>query len=145
MQRDPRYDDVVAEVHGHLLDLAAGRPRAGVGELWVDPGIGFGKTVEHNLALLAHVGELVDAARAIGGPGAGRHQPNKWFLGVMAPGGGDAGPGDRAGRGHDRDQHLGHDPGRAHGAGPRRRPGGRRRPGWSAGRAGPGELEGASR
>jgi dihydropteroate synthase len=40
MQHDPRYDDVVAEV-------------------WIDPGIGFGKTLEHNLALLAHLPELV--------------------------------------------------------------------------------------
>ena len=56
--------------------------KAGVGEIWVDPGIGFGKTVEHNLALLANVGQLVgDAeergARVLVGTS------NKWFLGVI--------------------------------------------------------------
>ena len=69
MQRDPRYDDVVAEVHDRLLAPGRATPAAGVGEVWVDPGIGFGKTVEHNLALLAHVGELVDAGRGASAPG----------------------------------------------------------------------------
>ena len=59
MQRNPRYDDVVSEV-GCFLDEAAERGRlAGVRELWVDPGIGFGKTSAHNLALLAHLDALV--------------------------------------------------------------------------------------
>lgn len=60
MQDDPRYDDVVAEVFGFLLERAGTARSAGVAELWVDPGIGFGKTVEHNLALLRHLPELVD-------------------------------------------------------------------------------------
>lgn len=54
MQQDPRYDDVVAEVEAFLLERAAVAEAAGVdrGKIWLDPGIGFGKTVEHNLALL---------------------------------------------------------------------------------------------
>jgi dihydropteroate synthase len=52
MQREPRYADVVAEVHA-FLDAAADRAlAAGVPDVVVDPGIGFGKTVLHNLALL---------------------------------------------------------------------------------------------
>src|ERR1700728_4831951 len=62
MQADPRYGDVVAEVRDHLLELAVRAKATGVSEIWVDPGIGFGKTVEHNLALLAHLGDLVRAA-----------------------------------------------------------------------------------
>jgi len=68
MQLDPRYDDVVAEVHGFVLDRARRAARAGVTEIWLDPGIGFGKTDEHNLALLAHVGDL---AREAAGEGFG--------------------------------------------------------------------------
>src|SRR6202167_3387762 len=44
MQHDPRYDDVVAEVGAFLLDRARAAADGGVGEVWVDPGIGFGKT-----------------------------------------------------------------------------------------------------
>jgi len=56
MQQAPAYDDVVAEVTRFLVERASS---AGVEEVWIDPGIGFGKTLEHNLALLAHLGELV--------------------------------------------------------------------------------------
>jgi dihydropteroate synthase len=56
MQQAPAYDDVVAEVRAFLVERASS---AGVGEVWIDPGIGFGKTLEHNLALLAHLSELV--------------------------------------------------------------------------------------
>jgi dihydropteroate synthase len=59
MQRDPHYDDVVAEVTAMLVDRAGRAAGAGVGEVWIDPGIGFGKTVEHNLALLGSVSDLV--------------------------------------------------------------------------------------
>lgn len=52
MQDDPRYEDVVSEVCEFLADRAAGASRAGVQEVWVDPGFGFGKTMEHNLLLL---------------------------------------------------------------------------------------------
>ena len=54
MQREPRYDDVVAEVVAFLAARIATAVAAGVQEaaLLIDPGIGFGKTVEHNVALL---------------------------------------------------------------------------------------------
>jgi dihydropteroate synthase len=59
MQRDPRYDDVVADVRRFLAERAAAAVDAGVTEVWVDPGIGFGKTTEHNLQLLARLDLLV--------------------------------------------------------------------------------------
>ncbi len=62
MQDHPYYDDVVSEVEEYLRGLAVRARAAGVERLWIDPGIGFGKTVEHNLALLAHVGRLVALA-----------------------------------------------------------------------------------
>jgi dihydropteroate synthase len=58
MQDDPRYDDVVAEVREYLVVRAEEARAAGVDEVWIDPGFGFGKTVEHNLALLHRLGEL---------------------------------------------------------------------------------------
>ncbi len=60
MQHDPRYGDVAAEVRAFLVDRARQASDAGVTEVWIDPGIGFGKSVEHNLSLLAHLGELTD-------------------------------------------------------------------------------------
>ncbi|CAN5610402.1 dihydropteroate synthase [soil metagenome] len=59
MQDDPRYDDVVAEVRSFLLERAEQGARTGVDEIWIDPGIGFGKTASHNLALLGHLDVLV--------------------------------------------------------------------------------------
>lgn len=61
MQQDPRYDDVVGEVRDYLTARATGAEAAGVGRdsIVIDPGIGFGKTVDHNLELLRRVGELV--------------------------------------------------------------------------------------
>jgi dihydropteroate synthase len=53
------YSDVVSEVKAFLVDRAEEAARDGVGEVWVDPGIGFAKTTAHNLALLAHLDELV--------------------------------------------------------------------------------------
>ncbi|MFL5799354.1 MAG: dihydropteroate synthase [Actinomycetota bacterium] len=66
MQQDPRYDDVVREVHEFLEERVAAAEAAGIDRdrLCVDPGIGFGKTVEHNLLLLRHV----DAVRVSGVP-----------------------------------------------------------------------------
>jgi len=58
MQDDPRYEDVVAEVHSYLLERASKALSEGVTEVWVDPGIGFGKTVDDNLTLLKHLPEL---------------------------------------------------------------------------------------
>ena len=51
----PRYDDVVAEVRAYLAERAAEATAAGVPEVWLDPGIGFGKTQDHNLSLLKHL------------------------------------------------------------------------------------------
>ncbi len=59
MQDDPRYDDVVAEVSALLFERAARARSAGVEEVWIDPGIGFGKTLDHNLSLLGSIGDLV--------------------------------------------------------------------------------------
>jgi dihydropteroate synthase len=61
MQHAPAYDDVVAEVHELLVARAERARAAGVSEVWVDPGIGFGKALGHNLSLLAHLDELVAA------------------------------------------------------------------------------------
>ena len=54
MQADPRYDDVVGEVEAYLLDRAVAAHAAGIprDRILLDPGIGFGKRVEHNCALL---------------------------------------------------------------------------------------------
>jgi len=52
MQEDPNYDNVVAEVSDFLLDRARYCARAGVSSVIIDPGFGFGKTLEHNLNLL---------------------------------------------------------------------------------------------
>jgi dihydropteroate synthase len=59
MQEDPSYEDVVNEVCS-ALEAGAARARAAGVEVLVDPGIGFGKTTEHNLALLASVSRLRD-------------------------------------------------------------------------------------
>jgi dihydropteroate synthase len=54
MQSNPWYEDVVAEVESYLLERAEAAIRAGVARdhIWLDPGIGFGKTLDHNLALI---------------------------------------------------------------------------------------------
>jgi len=59
MQDAPSYVDVVREVRDTLVERADAARAAGVPEVWIDPGIGFGKTHAHNLALLAHLDELV--------------------------------------------------------------------------------------
>ena len=66
MQQDPRYDDVVAEVKAFLAARLEAAVAAGIDEerVWLDPGIGFGKTEAHNLELLRRLGEL----RALGRP-----------------------------------------------------------------------------
>jgi dihydropteroate synthase len=60
MQAEPRYDDVVAEVRDWLAARADAAMAAGVARdrIWLDPGIGFGKTAAHNLALTAHLDQL---------------------------------------------------------------------------------------
>jgi dihydropteroate synthase len=59
MQSAPRYGDVVAEVTEFLVSRAEVAVSAGVGEVWIDPGIGFGKTMAHNLLLLRHLDQIV--------------------------------------------------------------------------------------
>ncbi|MGC8470844.1 MAG: dihydropteroate synthase [Acidimicrobiales bacterium] len=66
MQSLTDYEDVVGEVRASVLEAAARARDAGVGEVWVDPGIGFAKTAEQNVALLAALPELVVAASAAG-------------------------------------------------------------------------------
>jgi dihydropteroate synthase len=83
MQRDPHYDDVVSDVKAFLEERLAFALSEGIDEerVWLDPGIGFGKTVEHNLELLRRLDEIV----AIGRPvvvGTSR----KSFLGKLAGG-----------------------------------------------------------
>jgi dihydropteroate synthase len=67
MQDDPRYDDVVADVKAFLEQRLAFAVAEGVAEerVMLDPGIGFGKTVEHNLELLARLGEIVALGRPV--------------------------------------------------------------------------------
>jgi dihydropteroate synthase len=59
MQANPTYDDVVREVCEFLVTRAEAAVAAGVEEVWIDPGIGFGKTAAHNLSLLRHLDVLV--------------------------------------------------------------------------------------
>jgi dihydropteroate synthase len=80
MQRDPRYADVVDDVKAFLAQRLELAVAGGIAEehVWLDPGIGFGKTVDHNLELLARLDEIV----ALGRPvviGTSR----KSFLGVI--------------------------------------------------------------
>jgi dihydropteroate synthase len=81
MQDDPRYDDVVSEVAAFLAERARAAEAAGVDRacICVDPGFGFGKTADHNLALLRRL----DAIAAVGYPvlvGVSR----KRFVGALA-------------------------------------------------------------
>ena len=93
MQAHPRYDDVITEVHGFVLERARRALEAGVAEVWVDPGIGFGKTPRHNLTLLHHLGELAEAATAEGCAGVVVGTSRKRFLGLLAnPAGPDPAP-----------------------------------------------------
>lgn len=98
MQERPDYVDVVAEVRDFLVERAEAARSAGAREVFIDPGIGFGKTLEHNLDLLANL----DAMVATGFPvlvGTSR----KSSLGVLAaradgvtdPDSGSVGPHDR--------------------------------------------------
>jgi dihydropteroate synthase len=67
MQENPHYDDVVDEVKAFLEERLAFAVTAGIAEerILLDPGIGFGKTVEHNLELLARLRELVAIGRPV--------------------------------------------------------------------------------
>jgi len=83
MQRDPRYGDVVEDVGSFLAQRLAHAVAQGIApeRVWLDPGIGFGKTIDHNLELLRRLDEIV----ALGRPvvvGTSR----KSFLGTIAGG-----------------------------------------------------------
>jgi dihydropteroate synthase len=67
MQRDPRYADVVSEVKSLLVERMAFAVASGIAEerILLDPGIGFGKTAEHNLELLRRLDELVALGRPV--------------------------------------------------------------------------------
>jgi dihydropteroate synthase len=67
MQKDPRYGDVVVEVRAFLEERLAFAVGAGIAEerIMLDPGIGFGKTVWHNLELLRRLDELVAVGRPV--------------------------------------------------------------------------------
>jgi dihydropteroate synthase len=66
MQDDPHYEDVVSEVKAFLAARLQAALAAGIGEerVWLDPGIGFGKTAAHNMELLRRLGEM----RGLGRP-----------------------------------------------------------------------------
>jgi dihydropteroate synthase len=84
MQAAPHYDDVVSEVFGFVLDRAREALAGGVAEVWVDPGIGFGKTAAHNLSLLHHLPQLVAGAAEAGCAGVLVGTSRKRFLGLLA-------------------------------------------------------------
>jgi dihydropteroate synthase len=67
MQADPHYDDVVSDVKAFLEERLAAAVKAGIAEarIMLDPGIGFGKTAEHNLELLRRLDELVAIGRPL--------------------------------------------------------------------------------
>jgi dihydropteroate synthase len=67
MQADPRYDDVVDDVKAFLEARMAAAIREGVAEdrIQLDPGIGFGKTLAHNLELLRRIGEIAALGRPV--------------------------------------------------------------------------------
>jgi dihydropteroate synthase len=67
MQENPTYDDVVDDVGAFLSERIEVAVGAGIAEerIWVDPGIGFGKTTEHNLELLRRLGELRELGQPI--------------------------------------------------------------------------------
>jgi dihydropteroate synthase len=84
MQEEPRYEDVTREVADFLRERRARAIAAGVeaGRVLVDPGIGFGKTAEHNWTLLAATGRLAAIAPVVVGVS------RKSFLAPLAGGGG---------------------------------------------------------
>jgi len=101
MQDDPEYDDVVVHVRDFLVERADAARAAGVGDVWIDPGIGFGKTLAHNLDLLANLDVLVATgypvlvgtsrktmlgtlAARVDGPGAAAAPPSDRLEGSVA-------------------------------------------------------------
>ncbi|MBY8863382.1 dihydropteroate synthase [Nocardia sp. CA2R105] len=92
MQDDPRYEDVVEEVWSALDLLASKAARCGATQIWVDPGIGFGKTTAHNVGLLRSLSRacmrewpvLVGVSRkSVVGALTGRHVPRDRVSGSL--------------------------------------------------------------
>ena len=80
MQIEPKYEDVVAEVLSFLLERAKRAEEFGIPKerIFIDPGIGFGKTLEHNLKLLANIDKFINAGcRVLVGPS------RKKFIGTL--------------------------------------------------------------
>ena len=79
MQQDPHYTDVVSEVKDFLLERSTDAHQAGIREVYVDVGIGFGKTLQHNLALLHNLKEFstIAAGQLLG-------ISRKRFIGTLA-------------------------------------------------------------
>ncbi len=95
MQEDPRYDDVVSDVKAFLEERLAAAVAAGVAEerVALDPGIGFGKTMAHNLELLRRLDEIVALGRPVVvgtsrksflGRITGRDDPHQRVMGTVA-------------------------------------------------------------
>jgi dihydropteroate synthase len=95
MQQQPHYDDVVAEVGAFLRGRIAAAEAAGIARarIVVDPGFGFGKTLEHNLGLLRHLGKLRElgvpllaglSRKSMLGALTGREVDQREFAGVAA-------------------------------------------------------------
>jgi dihydropteroate synthase len=95
MQQAPRYADVVEEVRQFLQDRVAACEAAGIGRerMVIDPGFGFGKTLEHNLALLRHLDRLAElglpvlaglSRKSMLGALTGRSVDEREFAGVAA-------------------------------------------------------------
>lgn len=82
------YTNVVTEVRDHLVARAEKAAAAGVEEIWIDPGIGFGKTARHNLQLLRHLDQLVGTGWPVA-VGTSR----KRFIGLLTSGQDGARPG----------------------------------------------------
>jgi dihydropteroate synthase len=89
MQKDPHYNDLLGEVTSYLAAGKARAEEAGIprSRIWVDPGIGFGKTLDHNLELLRRLTELKALGCAIM-VGTSR----KSFIGRIIAGGGEPPP-----------------------------------------------------
>jgi dihydropteroate synthase len=93
MQHVPHYDDVVAEVWGALGVIAREADRSGARQVWIDPGIGFGKTTAQNVALLKSLPAGCDgdwrvligvSRKSVIGALTGRHQPAERLAGSLA-------------------------------------------------------------
>lgn len=95
MQDDPVYDDVVAEVRDYLRSRARALEEAGVqsNAIWLDPGIGFGKTLDHNIELLRRLDEIVSlgypvlvgvSRKSFIGKISGEEDPNRRLPGSLA-------------------------------------------------------------